>query len=236
MKPVFILGYNAQDYFCQWFDRNNYSEEYKFYFIDNGSQNLNEKIKSDFEVYVTSKNIGCSGGWNLICNIAFNTLGFDKVIIGEEDALFSNDILDELWRVSNHETLATTYNNGFGYALFCMHKEIFSSVGMFDENIMYAGCEDNDYDHRCKLMNVNNYNLGISSQYNGSATSYDINSPRQSVGKHNADYVENKWGKNYEYTKPFNGQPFSFDPLLLQHYGELTEFPSQTEYKIYKSK
>jgi hypothetical protein len=156
IRNVFILGYNACNYFDEWFDTKNYSDQYKFHFIDNGQQNLSNKIIDNFEVYTTSKNLGCSGGWNLICDIAFNSMNLDRVIIGEEDALFSEEILDALWKNSNAETLSTTYNNGFGYALFCIHKDIFNNVGRFDENIMFAGCEDNDYDHRCKLNKVKN--------------------------------------------------------------------------------
>ena len=234
-RHVFILGYNANDYFSEWFNIKNYSDLYEFHFIDNGQQTLNKKIVENMEVYTTSKNIGCSGGWNLIFDIAFNSMNLEKVIIGEEDALFSNEILDELWEKSDSQTLSTTYNNGFGYALFCMHKEIFNLVGRFDENIMYAGCEDNDYDHRCKLKLVNNHNLDVPSSYNGNSTAVDPKSPRNSVGEHNANYVKEKWGSNYEYYIPFNGNDApKFDSLLISHYGKMEEFPSQIEYKKYK--
>lgn len=232
-KYVFILGYNACDYFCEWFHFENYSEEYEFYFIDNGQQKLSSKITDNMKVYTPNKNIGCAGGWNLICDIAFKSLGLEKVIVGEEDALFSQEILDSLWDNSEPGRLMTTYNNGFGYALFCMHRGIFEQVGRFDENILWAGCEDNDYNHRCALSKVEVFNLGVPSSYNGNSTSVDPNSPSLKVGKHNAEYVKEKWG-DYTYTIPFNGNPpFVFDPLLESHFGSLSEFPSQTEYKNY---
>lgn len=236
-KHVFILGYNAVDYYSEWFNLTNYSEDTSFYFIDNGQQRLEGTVAEQLkQVYVTSRNIGCSGGWNLICDIAFNYLGLDRVIVGEEDARFSQEVLDALWSQANSHTLATTYNNGFGYALFCMHKDVFNKVGRFDENIMWAGCEDNDYNHRCKLNNITVSNLDIPSSFNGNSTSTDPNSPSHSTAKHNADYVHNKWG-NYTYNTPFNGNvPFIFDPLLVAHFGKLNEFPSQTEYKLYTQK
>ena len=138
-----------------------------------------------------------------------------------------------MWNISNETTLSTTYNNGFGYALFCMHRDVFEKVGRFDENILFAGCEDNDYDHRCKIAGVKNLNLNVSSHYNQSSTTTDPKSPRALVGRHNAEYVEKKWG-NYTYTEAFNSnQTEKFDRLLIQFYGELQEFPSETEYKIY---
>jgi hypothetical protein len=232
-KHVFVLGYNANDYFTEWFNLANYSDEYQFYFIDNGRQQLNSYITDNFDVYTTTTNIGCAGGWNFICDIAFKHMGLEKVIVSEEDSRFSLEILDALWDNSTATSLATTYNNGFGYALYCMHRDIFNTVGRFDENILWAGCEDNDYDHRCKLHNVQNINLNVPSMFNGNSTSTDPNSPSLKVGQHNADYVKQKWG-NYEYTTPFNGTPpFEFDPLLEQHFGKLTEFPSVTEFKNY---
>ena len=232
-KHIFILGYNAVQYFNTWFSLDNYSNDCEFYFIDNGNQDTTNTVVDSMTSYKTSRNVGCAGGWNLICDIAFNTLGLDKVIIGEEDALFSEEILNALWEQSSPTNLATTYNNGFGYALYCMHREVFNTVGRFDENILWAGCEDNDYTYRCELANVSITNLDVSSHYNGSATTSDINSPRHLVGKHNANYVDTKWG-NYTYKTAFNGQEMPvFDPLLLDFFGDLLEFPSQIEYKTY---
>lgn len=235
-RHVFILGYNANDYFVSWFNLANYSDNYQFYFIDNGNQKLNPYITENFKVYTTSTNVGCAGGWNLICDIAFNHMNLEKVIVSEEDSRFSLEILDALWENSDPTTLTTTYNNGFGYALYCMHRDIFNNVGRFDENILWAGCEDNDYDHRCKLHNVKNLNLDIPSHFNGNSTSTDPNSPSLKVGQHNAQYVKEKWG-DYQYTIPFNGQPpFQFDPLLEYYFGKLSEFPSVTEFKKYIKK
>lgn len=235
-RHVFVLGYNANDYFVSWFNLANYSDNYQFYFIDNGNQKLNQYITENFKVYTTSINVGCAGGWNLICDIAFNHMNLEKVIVSEEDSRFSLEILDALWENSDPTTLTTTYNNGFGYALYCMHRDIFNNVGRFDENILWAGCEDNDYDHRCKLHNVKNLNLDIPSHFNGNSTSTDPNSPSLKVGQHNAQYVKEKWG-DYQYTIPFNGQPpFHFDPLLEYYFGKLSEFPSVTEFKKYIKK
>ncbi len=236
-KHVVILGYNAANYFTQWFKLENYSTDTKFYFVDNGQQNLPDSIVKTMNPYITTKNIGCAGGWNLICDIAFNSLGLDKVIIGEEDAMFNQVVLDALWSQSTETNLATTYGNGFGYALFCMHKEVFTKVGRFDENFLWAACEDNDYTYRCQLAGVTVSNLGVPSHYNGSATTSDPNSPRHAVHTHNVEYIGQKWGVNYEHKIPFGGAEYpTFDPLLVSHFGDITEFPSVTEYKNYCSK
>lgn len=237
-KHVVILGYNAANYFTEWFKLENYSTDTKFYFVDNGQQTLPKLIQDGMNPYTTTKNIGCAGGWNLICDIAFNTLGLDKVIIGEEDALFDQNILDTLWADANENNLATTYGNGFGYALFCMHKDVFAKVGRFDENFLWAACEDNDYTYRCELNSITVSNLNVPSHLNGNATAVDPNSPRNQVFQHNADYINNKWSiQGFRYKTPFNGEPHPmFDPLLIHHFGDIEEFPSVSEYKKYCTK
>ncbi len=240
MKTVFLLGYNASDYLDSWLKLETYNDT-NFYFIDNGNQLISDKIKSIYH-YTTTKNLGCAGGWNLICDIAFNTMGLDKVIIGEEDAIFNIEMLNALWEHCTPDRVMTTYGNGFGYALFCIHKDTFNKVGRFDENIMYAAWEDADHKVRCANDNIEVFCMDVNSSLNGSSTSYDGNSPRNSIHEHNKQYFIQKWGSDFldtstYYTTPFNGNPpFIFDPTLEQHYGTLTEFPSETEYKNYKLK
>jgi len=234
---VFLLGYNAANYLNNWFKIDNY-KNIDFYFIDNGKQDLPKEIK-DIHLYTTNKNIGCGGGWNLICDIAFNHMGLEKVIIGEEDAMFNQEMIESLWDYCEPNRLMTTYGNGFGYALFCIHKETFEKIGRFDENIMYAAWEDADHKVRCAKQEVEVFCMEVDPSLNGSATTYDSNSPRNDIHEHNKQYFINKWGADFHidstyYDKPFNDNPpFVFDPTLEKHYGELNEFPSKTEYKQY---
>jgi len=232
---VFILGYNAADYFNEWFKKENF-QNVKFRFIDNGNQALPEKVK-DISIYTTSRNIGCGGGWNLICDIAFDYMGLDKVIIGEEDAIFNQDMLESLYNHCEPDRLMTTYGNGFGFALFCIHKDTFNKVGRFDENFLFAGAEDEDYKIRCAKNNVEVFCMEVDPSLNGHASTYDPKSPRTSVEPHNLQYLKLKWGAPFHtnsiyYDKPFNGNPpFIFDPTLELHYGKLDKFPSELEYE-----
>jgi GT2 family glycosyltransferase len=233
---LFFLGYNAADYMSEWWDKENY-KDVDFFFIDNGNQTLPNKIK-DIHYYTTSKNVGCAGGWNLICDIAFNTMGLDKVIIGEEDARFDQDIIEYLWDNCTPNRLMTTYGNGFGFALFCIHKDTFNKIGRFDENFLYAAWEDADYKTRCKLEGVEDYCLEVDTSFNGSSTSFDPSSPRQGAWSYNRDHFYLKWGGELwnkgNYIVPFNGsKPYDFSPFLLQNYPNIIEFPSITEYKTF---
>jgi hypothetical protein len=234
---VFLLGYNAVNYFNSWFKINNYKDA-DFYFIDNGRQNLPNEIK-DILLYTTNRNIGCAGGWNLICDIAFNHMGLEKVIIGEEDAIFNQEMIESIWNYCEPDRIMTTYGNGFGYALFCIHKETFKNIGRFDENIMYAAYEDADHKVRCAKQDVEVFCMEVDPSLNGHATTYDLNSPRNGIHEHNKQYFILKWGADFHinstyYNEPFNSAPsFVFDPTLEEHYGKLDEFPSITEYKNY---
>jgi hypothetical protein len=233
-KQLFFLGYNAADYLNNWFKKENYSGV-DFYFIDNGKQNLPQPIK-DMLYYTTTENIGCGGGWNLILDIAFNHLGLEKVLIGEEDAQFNQEMLDALWEHTTPDRLMTTYGNGFGFALFCVHKDTHSKIGDFDENYLYAASEDADYKVRCAKAGIEVFCMEVDPRLNGSATSFDPNSPRPAVEQHNKDYFKLKWGNAFEdnneyYNEPFNSNPpFVFDPLFVEKYGERVVFPSKSEY------
>jgi len=232
---VFILGYNAADYFDSWFKVNNY-KDVDFYFVDNGQQTLPKEVKN-LHFYTTERNIGCGGGWNLICDIAFNQIGLNKVVIGEEDALFNQEMIESLWNYCEPNRLMTTYGNGFGFALYCMHKDTFNTVGRFDENFLFAGAEDEDYKIRCAKKGVEVFCMEVDTSLNGHATAYAPNSPRPSVESHNLQYLRMKWGAPFHtnsiyYDTPFNNNPpFKFDPLLESHYGKLEKFPSQSEYE-----
>jgi hypothetical protein len=236
---VFLLGYNAVTYLDQWFKVSNYKNA-EFYFIDNGNQELPQTIK-DIHLYTTTKNIGCGGGWNLICDIAFNHMGLEKVIIGEEDAIFNQEMIESLWEYCDSDRVMTTYGNGFGYALFCIHKDTFNKIGRFDENIMYAAYEDADHKVRCSKGNVEVFCMEVDSSLNGNSTAWDLNSPRNAIHEHNKQYFIKKWGMDFDINSlyhdiPFNNMPtFTFDPTLEEHYGQLIKFPSETEYEKYKS-
>lgn len=235
-KTLFFLGYNAAGYLSQWFNKDEF-QGVDFHFIDNGNQTLPPSIQ-EMHYYTTSENLGCGGGWNLICDIAFNHLGLEKVLIGEEDAQFNQEMLDALWEYTEPDRLMTTYGNGFGFALFCVHKDLFKKVGRFDENFLYAACEDADYKVRCTNAGITVHCMEVDPSLNGSSTSFDPLSPRSAVEQHNKDYFKLKWGHDFigewkpvYYLEAFNNQPpFIFDPLFTEKYGERVVFPSESEY------
>ena len=229
MNKIFVLGYNGCDYFENWYDRDQFQNT-KLYYFDNGQQKLSDTLKKDL-VYTTTRNIGCAGGWNLMCDYAFNTLKLDKIIIGQEDSIISEEILEELYNRCNPSTICGTYDNSFDFAVFSLHKETFLKLGRFDENILFAGCEDDDYKHLCRLNNIRIESLGVPHSYNISIANNDRCKPSE-TSIYNAKYVNEKWG-NYNFNIPFNDKNYKHKPtnMFKKYYGQTTEWPSEKEFK-----
>jgi hypothetical protein len=242
MIHVFILGYSGAEYFSNWHSQIKFGDNIKFYYIDNGNQKLDSYLQ-DMLVYQTTQNTFCSGGWNLICDIAFKDFNLDKIIIGQEDAIFTDEILVEIDRCNSPNQICGTYDKSFEFSLFGIHKDTFNKIGRFDENFLLGGCEDNDYKQRCKLNNVNITSLNIPSKYNCSLTS-DF---RAKYNKINSDYLHRKWGKDidsyskiYEFEFPFDNKQNLSLTEEYKNYFNLGEkdntFMSEIEYQLYKNK
>jgi hypothetical protein len=242
MIHTFILGYSGAQYFSEWHPQVKFGEDIKFYYIDNGKQNLDLYLNKIL-IHQSSKNIFCSGGWNLICDIAFNNFNLNKIIIGQEDAIFTDEILREIDNQTYSTQICGTYDRSFEFSLFGIHKDTFTNVGRFDENFILGGNEDNDYKQRCKLKNTKILSLNISADFNLSLTGNE----RSKYNNVNSSYLYEKWGphsdegdKIYKYEQPFDGKKYNLISNEYRKYFNMKEedntFMSELEYKIYKNK
>ena len=211
MINYFLLAYQGFDHFREKFDKKKYPNT-TLRIIDNGNQMI-----EDYEIYKTKNNIGCAGGWNLICYIGFEYLGLEKIIIGQEDTIVQEKEMKELLENCNENTIATLIKPHFEFSTFALHKKTFIKIGMFDENCIDAYCEDADYKQRCYLNGVKikslekspERNLGMSRRKNKRI--YDTITV-------NRIYIKQKWGTSinkddlsfrdeqppYEFKNPFN--------------------------------
>ena len=240
---VFILTYRGIDYFNQWFKESNYSSTTRFHIVDNGQQTIPENLKH-LVIYSTIQNIGCSGGFNLMYNIAFNYMGLDQIIIAQEDGLFNQQMLDEIWSNITSDKIVGGYgfpwktDRKINFGIFGIHKSLYSCIGDWDENCVFAYYEDNDYEHRINLANKNGLMLNYDGRANCSLTLKIEPNMLNGAARDNEIYMRSKWGTNYsEFAHPFNNPSMSFSELMpIQQtvkdvYGNITEFPSQTEFK-----
>ena len=237
MTNVFILTYRGIDYFDQWFDPSNYDGTTNFYIVDNGSQVFPGRLEY-MKVCATTRNIGCAGGINLLSHIAFDYMGLDKIIVGQDDGKFTQQMLDDTWNNISPDVFVGGYNRSFEFALFGLHRDLYREVGDLDENFIFGGCEDNDYKHRMKLAGKQLIQMNFDANLNCSLSAKLESDVLEVSGKYNAAYIQMKWGVNYEYVHPFNDPTLNKDNILIQQgirdvYGDVEEYPSRSEYRDY---
>lgn len=234
--PVFILSCVGMEYFLHWSDsiRNDPTvTNIQLIVVDNGSQDLSKLNVPSFQ---TSQNVGCAGGWNLISQIAFNYFGMEKIIIGQDDGMFDTNMLLNVWNNTDDDTIAGAYDRSFEFSLFGITKNLWNAVGMFDENFIYVGCEDNDYKHRVTLLSKKVSCLNYSANMNGNLTSKYLGDQLTPSNLHNANYIKEKWGDRYQYTHPFNDPVRTANECVIRPemkiiYGDITKFPSVLEFE-----
>lgn len=232
---LFILGYGSCKFLDAWLDPVNFPNT-NIRIVDNGNQNYSDRLLPNL-YYKTTQNLGCAGGWNLICNIAFNVLGLEKIIISNEDNLYSEEYIEALYNQCNPDNIAGTYDRAFEFSLFCIHRDTYKKIGMFDENVILAAGEDNDYKYRCKLHNVNISTLGISADYNLSETGGDS---IPDIRDQNIVYVNSKWNNYLDLiahgNQKYNNHPELFISDRLHKKYNTKIFPSLIEFqKFYEN-
>ena len=222
MINYFILTFQGFEYFKKKYKHENFSKS-RIRIIDTGNQKI-----SNFESYTSSKNLGCAGGWNLICYIGFDYLKLDKIIIGQDDTDVDEKELEELLKICDENTIAGLIKPHFEFATFAIHKDTYKKIGRFDENCIDAYCEDADYKQRCYLNNVKVKSLNKSFDKN-MGLSRIKNTRIYDTITINRAYIKKKWGKSisedklsiedeqppYEYKFPFNNKDYetSFLPI-----------------------
>lgn len=236
-KPytIFVLTFLGIDYFMQWSTQLREHPEIQFVLVDNGMQDTIDAI-STIPIYQTSRNIGCAGGWNLQCQIAFNRLGLDKIIIAQDDSIINEQIVKSIWEQTTDDVIVGAYDRSFEFAVFGITKDYWNYVGFFDENFIYGGCEDNDYKYRAKLVNKRVISLNYSADLNQSLSSKLLKDQLHSSNVYNADYIKRKWGANYEFIYPFNDKNLSTTVGIMEGlasvYDNPPTFPSVMEFDM----
>lgn len=135
-------------------------EDINIYIIDNGNQDITQKIISDKELYEkrrnlfvfeNSKNIGVGASWNMLCYFIFPK-NENALILNDDIYLGKNrKEIEELIRKRGDSFLTATPD----WCSFILSKKIYDIVGKFDECFFPAYYEDNSYAYRMKLKGIN---------------------------------------------------------------------------------
>jgi len=244
---IFVLSYcGAQDFFNTLNVKDFPGST--FYFIDNGAQTYDTTFTGF--TYTTSTNLGCAGGWNLICRIAFDYLNLEKIIITQDDATFTETQIEDALAETHDNCLTGVYQPHFEFSCFAIHKNTWKRVGAFDENFIYVYSEDADYKQRCMLQGVTINSLMIPSKGANKSLTVKQN-PSMNRIQYNRQYLQFKWGSSihpsaaarldcqppFEYRTPFNELlPIDYipkSPRIDTAYPALkitSRFPSEVEY------
>jgi hypothetical protein len=243
---VFVLSYSAASSF---FTRTSPLNTANYYFIDNGNQEYQSTF--DCRFFTCSRNIGCAGGWNLICKIAFEHLCLDKIVITQDDAHIAPHHIDQALQETEGLCITGVIQPFFEFSTFAITREVWERVGAFDENFVYVYSEDADYKQRCMLSGVVVNSLYVPNR--GSNDSASIkNNPAINRILYNREYLLHKWGPSihpnpnaradgqppFEYKTPFCADvpdlPLDFvlrTKRISNIYGHSESFPSEQEYE-----
>jgi hypothetical protein len=246
---IFVLTYSAAQSF---FLNTTPLKTSLYYLIDNGNQKYTPTFGCNR--FVTSKNIGCAGGWNLICDIAFDCLDLDKIVITQDDATISPELIAQALEETNGLSITGVIQPFFEFSTFVITKEVWSTVGRFDENFIYVYSEDADYKQRCLLNGVILNSLYTPNHGTNESASIK-NNPSLDRIAYNRQYLKNKWGDSihpnpaarldgqppFAHRTPFenleDSLPTDYIPFtsrITQVYGDITDFPSKIEYERFK--
>lgn len=113
--------------------------------------------ETNFEYIIVNnreKNYGVSGAWNIgVDRVIENNI--DWLVICSESVRFgptgAKSIQQALDSASNDDMILEA-DDGFGWHLIAMKRELLLSVGYFDEVFFPAYFEDNDYSYRIRMI------------------------------------------------------------------------------------
>ena len=131
--------------------------------------------------------------WNILVNKSLTT----KTLILNDDINISNNFSKNIVDSKINEMLFTLINRSWSH--FLISKDIFKTVGHFDEGFPGVGNEDEDYETRMKFKNINVVNTKLSGLRNISFQTKDfsygqnVEVSNKKYSKPNQDYFNSKW-------------------------------------------
>lgn len=170
----------------------------------------------NFKVINLPSNIGCGGAWNLIIKSYIMSPGW---LITSNDVSFTPGLLKELASEASREDIGMVFGKGGDYGLgsydlFYIKDWVVNAVGLFDENLYPAYCEDWDYILRLQMTPVKTVYDLKAKYYHGDTFDYhesgkqtkrldpELSNKIDKAWNKNREYMRNKWGDEWEQFKP----------------------------------
>lgn len=143
-----------------------YVNDYKgvpIHILDNGKQNIASlpSIASNKNIHIheSEKNIGVAASWNFLLREIYKKHDYALIL---NDDIYLDKPIETIWLLLAHFEEYRGMRNQYlsfmtahkDFSAFLMPKQVFESVGYFDEKFFPAYFEDIDYIQRCKMNNV----------------------------------------------------------------------------------
>jgi GT2 family glycosyltransferase len=188
----------------------------------NNLTKINHPYINNITICHLPSNLGVSAVWNLIIK-SYNTSPY--WVISNHDIAFTPGLLKEMYEKAQNEEIGMVhidrgdYDLG-AYACFLIKDWVIQKIGLFDENLSPAYCEDIDYILRIIRYNWDNgelikkdwtnlphyhgYSLSNEENYyikGGSQTkkqNEDLTKKLNKINIINREYIKQKWGSNWE--------------------------------------
>lgn len=203
---ILIPTINRKDLLMQalnWYVPN--LRETEIIVLDNGKQGIVSGA-SNLRVFESDKNKGVAGSWNWLIRKAIER-GHTHFLVLNDDIVLKR-YEDEIYQI-----IERGGNNVFhrprpfyNWSAFILNKYIFETVGEFDQSFVKCFFEDNDYEYRMKLAEVEiRYEDALNAQVYLNSQTIEKD-PLLGDYISNKEYYINKWGgipTEEKYKTPF---------------------------------
>jgi len=119
----------------------------KIHIVDNGKQGISGEL-----VYAMPINLGVAASWNLLCNKIFENSDY-AVILNDDIYLGygTETIRSSIQKCNSNQIFLRSENS---WSMFIISKEMYQTIGKFDEIFYPAYYEDSDYIYRMNLAGI----------------------------------------------------------------------------------
>lgn len=179
---------------------------------------INQSFVKNIFITHLPANLGVSTVWNLIIKSYINKPYW---VIVNDDVAFTDGFLEEMYEKAQDDNIGMVHGYGgdFGdgaWDLFLIKDWVVQKLGLFDENLTPAYCEDVDYIMRLhndpvpRISSLSKSYLhgdGFANEYytHGSQTkksSIELTNKLDEINVTNFTYLNEKWGDDWRMTNP----------------------------------
>lgn len=208
---------------------------------------INQSFVKNIFITHLPANLGVSAVWNLIIKSYINKPYW---VIVNDDVAFTDGFLEEMYQKAQDDNIGMVHGYGgdFGdgaWDLFLIKDWVIQKLGLFDENLTPAYCEDADYTMRIfnnpfgiifQLDKPYLHGDGYASEYytHGSQTKKSspyLTKKLDDINLMNFEYLTKKWGEGWRMTNPIKN-PMGISEFPLSYTTFDIEFIRKKQFDI----